>query len=140
MPDDSAAQILRILSVRRPQFDETLRIFCIVLEVALLDAPGVEADLPATVEDDLLVLVLVDVAEVDSVEVLEEILEADPEAAVVKCLAIQLSPAKLFVQYIMNAFNNDKNKECFHIISFHLFQEMLFNVQYTVRYRYEVTK
>ena len=114
MPDDSAAQILRILSVRRPQFDETLWIFRIVLEVALLDAPGVEADLPATVEDDLLVLVLVDVAEVDSVEVLEEILEADPEAAVVKCLAIQLSPEeKLFYQPFCKFSEYIKNKRLF---------------------------
>jgi hypothetical protein len=87
-PNDCATQILRIGSVGWAQLDETLRILGIVLEVALLDAPGVEPDLPAPVEDDLLILVLIDVAEVDGVEVLQEVLVADPEAAVVKGFSV----------------------------------------------------
>jgi hypothetical protein len=43
---------------------------------------------PAAVEDNLLILLLVDVAEVDGVEVLEKVLESDPEAAIVKCFPI----------------------------------------------------
>ncbi len=88
-PNDCTAQIFRIGSVGWAELDETLRILGVVLEVALLDAPRVEADLPAPVEDDLLVLVLVDVAEVDGVEVLQEVLVSDPEAAVVKGFSVE---------------------------------------------------
>jgi hypothetical protein len=88
MPNDSAAQILWVLSVRGPQLNEALRIFGIVFEIPLLHPTRIEADLPAAVEDNLLILLLVDVAEVDGVEVLEKVLESDPEAAIVKCFPI----------------------------------------------------
>jgi hypothetical protein len=72
--------------------------------------PRVEADLPAPVEDDLLVLVLVDVAEVDGVEVLQEVLVADPEAAVVKGFSVEFpsiwrekKKIRMYNNYVLSA-------------------------------------
>ena len=67
--DNCAAILVRILGIGRFQLYEALWIFGIVLEISLLNAACVGANLPAAIEDCLFVCFLIYVAKVDGVEV-----------------------------------------------------------------------
>ena len=81
--------------VRGSEFDETLRISCVVCPISFLHPTRIQSYLPSAIEHDLPVHVRVDVAEVDGVEVLEEVLEADPEASVVESFSVELPTSRL---------------------------------------------
>ena len=54
--------------IRVTELDKALRVLGVVLEVGLLDSSGVEAGFPPTVEGDLLVDRVTDVANVQGLE------------------------------------------------------------------------